>query len=42
MAKGKYEYWLTQEQTIKELKANVMWESVGNEKNLEDNIVENI
>lgn len=42
MARGKYEYWLTQEQTIKELKANVMWESVGNEKNLEDNIVENI
>lgn len=42
MAKGKYEKWLTQEQAIKELKANVLWELIGNEKDLEDNIVENI
>jgi len=42
MAKGKYEYWLTEEQAIKELKANVRWELVGNEKDLEDNIVKNI
>lgn len=42
MAKGKYEYWLTPEENIKELKKEPRYIFIGNEKEFEDNIAENI
>lgn len=42
MAKGKYEYWLSPEGLLKELKNPILWHLEGNEKELEDNIVVNI
>lgn len=42
MAKGKYEYWISPEDVIKELKSLVYYQCRGNEKELEENIIENI
>ena len=42
MEKGKYEYWISPEDVIKELKSPVYYQCRGNEKELEENIIENI
>lgn len=42
MAKGKYHRWLEPEETIRELKKEIEYEFIGNEKEFEDNTTENI
>lgn len=42
MAKGKYEEWLQPEGLLNELKRPILYQCIGNEKVLEQNIIDNI